>query len=373
MKLLLNKLWPTPDPLLRAAGSRGELLVAKVRLMLTTILLLIPLTNLSLSSSLSSRESLVGLSVTTAAFLLSTVAYVLVARDLNRPWLGFASSCFDVALVSGALATFLFFNAPHTAVNSKVIFEGYFLAIGATSLRYDRRICLLVGLLALGEYSAIVIFAFVKWDLNNELYAPFTYGMFDWSSQISRLILLFAASLLSSAVVARTQQLLRLSTSDPLTGLFNRGYFDERMAVELSRACRYQQPLSIAMMDVDHFKAFNDLHGHAAGDTALRVIALTLLKSFRQSDIVVRYGGEEFVIVMPETDMATASQKLESVRQAIADTSIQLTVTDEEVRVTISAGLAGLPDNGVRAEELLGAADAKLFQAKSGGRNRIVV
>ena len=145
------------------------------------------------------------------------------------------------------------------------------------------------------------------------------------------------------------------------------------MAVELSRACRYRQPLSIAMVDVDHFKAFNDLHGHAAGDTALRVIASTLLKSFRQSDIVVRYGGEEFVIVMPETDMATASQKLEAVRQTIADTPIQLNVTGQAVRITISAGLAGLPDNGVRAEELLRAADARLFQAKGAGRNRIVV
>lgn len=369
---IINRLWPSPDPLLRAAGSRGELLVARIRLLLTTILLLIPITNLSFTFSLNNRESLVGLGVTTVAFILSFTVYLLVGQDLNRPLLGFASSSFDVTLVSGALAIFLIFNAPHTAVNSKVVFEGYFLAIGATSLRYDRRICRLVGFLAISEYFSIVIFAFVRWDLNNNIYAPFPYGMFDWSSQVSRLILILTASLLSDAVVSRTQQLLRLSMSDPLTSLFNRGYFDERIAVEVSRACRYQKPLSIAMIDVDYFKLFNDTHGHMAGDRALRVIASTLSHSFRQSDIVVRYGGEEFVIVMPETDTTTASQKLESVRQAIANAPIQLTVAGEAVGVTISAGLAGLPNDGSSAEELLNVADTRLFQAKGAGRNRIV-
>jgi diguanylate cyclase (GGDEF)-like protein len=342
-------------------------------LLLTAILLLIPLTNLSFTFSLNTRESLVGLGVTAVAFILSFTVYLLVARGLDRPWVGFASSCFDVTLVSGALAIFLAFNAPHTAVNSKVVFEGYFLAIGATGLRYDRRICRLVGVLAISEYFAIVTFASVRWDLNNDVYAPFTYGMFAWSSQISRLILILTASLLSDAVVSRTQQLLRLSTSDPLTSLFNRGYFDERIAVEISRARRYRQPLSIAMMDVDYFKLFNDTHGHVAGDAALRVIASTLRHSFRQSDIVVRYGGEEFVIVMPQTDTTAAGRKLESVRQAVASAPIHLTAPGEAVNVTVSAGLAGLPNDGLSAEELLNVADTRLFRAKGAGRNRIVV
>ena len=345
--------------------------MAKIRLLLTTILLLIPL-NTAFNFSLRNRETLVGLGVTTVAFILSLAAYLVVARDLNRPWLGFASSSFDVTLVSGALAIFLVFNAPHTAVNSKVIFEGYFLAIGATCLRYDRRICRLVGLLAIVEYLMIVTFATVRWDLNNDIYAPFPYGMFSWSSQISRLILILTASVLSDAVVSRTQQLLRLSTTDPLTGLVNRGYFDERIAVEVNRACRYQKPLALAMLDVDYFKLFNDTHGHAAGDMALKAIASTLSRSFRQSDMVVRYGGEEFVIVMPETDTVTAGQKLESVRRVIANTPIRLTAQDVVARLTISAGLAGLPNDGVSAEDLLRVADAKLFKAKDGGRNCIV-
>ena len=368
---LRRGLWSHPDPLLIAAGARGELLVAKIRLLLTAVLLLIPIMNILTASD--ARESLVGFGVTAIAFLLSLLAYLLIARDFHRPWLSFASSCFDVTLVSGALATFLLFNQPHTAVNSKVVFEGYFLAVGATCLRYDRRVCVVAGLLALSEYLAIVTFAATKFDLNNEVYSPFAYGMFSWNTQFSRMILMLTATLLSIAVVSRTQGLLRLSTSDPLTGLFNRGYFNERFGIEIGRAGRHNQPLTIAMIDVDHFKSFNDLHGHAAGDMVLQVIAETLRTSFRQSDIVGRYGGEEFVIAMPETDAETAGRKLESFRQLIASTPIRLPKTGESAFVTISAGLSGFPEDGIREEELLWAADSRLFKAKAAGRNQIVV
>src|SRR2546428_11298903 len=115
-------LWSDPDPLLSAAGIRGELLVARIRLLLTALLLLIPITNFALISN--RRESLVGFSVTVIAFLLSLVAYLLISRDFNRSWLGFASSCFDVTLVSGGPAGFLLLGGPHTALNSQGIFEG---------------------------------------------------------------------------------------------------------------------------------------------------------------------------------------------------------------------------------------------------------
>jgi diguanylate cyclase (GGDEF)-like protein len=364
-----NLFWPAPDPLLTAAGTRGEVLVARIRLLLTCVLLLIPLVNAFFVSD--RQEVRIGFGLIATAFLLSALAYPLVVRGFAHPWIGFATSALDVSLVSGGLALFLVLGRPHTAVNSKVVFEAYFLAIGATCLRYDRRVCLVAGLLACGEYSTIVVYAATHWDLNSPLYAPFTYGMFSWNTQLSRLIIIVAACFLSIAVVTRTQELLRRSIRDPLTGLVNRTHFSERIAIEVSRAQRQCQPLTIAMVDVDHFKSFNDMHGHAAGDLALKRIADTLRSSLRKGDIIGRYGGEEFVIAMPGTNPATAAQKLERLRQAIADTPMSISKTGPTVSVTISAGVAGFPDDGVEEEELLNAADGRLFQAKAKGRNRI--
>jgi len=366
-----SSLWSRPDPVLAAAGRSGELLVAKIRISLAVLLLLIPFLDSFLPGT-DRKENLVGFALTVGTFVLSTAAYFLVAREYNPPWLSFASSCFDVTLVSAALTAFLVLNQPHTAVNSKVIFEGYFLAIGGASLRYDQRVCLTAGILALGEYFAIVVYAASHWDLNNPAYAPFPYGMFGWSNEISRLILMLVACALSVAIVSRAQRLLRMAAVDSLTTLFNRGYVDDRFAIELSRARRHHQPLTIAMIDVDRFKLFNDTHGHAAGDFALRTLAVVLRQFLRQSDTVGRYGGEEFVVIMPETDIAMAQLKLDALRQTIANTPIPLRAQDRTVSVTFSAGLAGFPLDGADQAELLATADERLFQAKRTGRNRVV-
>jgi len=366
-----SRLWSPPDPVLSGAGASGELLVAKIRLGLSVLLLVIPVAD-ALFAPAPPQEALVGFSLTVGTFVLSAAVYFMIAMQYNPPWLSFVTSSFDVTLVSAALAVFFLFNQPHTAINSKVVFEGYFLAIGGTSLRYDRRLCITAGFLALLEYFAIVYYATANWDLNNKIFSPFNYGRFDWGTQIARLILLLSASVISFALVSRTQKLLRLATSDHLTGLLNRGYVENRFAIELSRSRRYRQPLSVAVIDVDHFKSFNDSHGHAAGDFVLRAIASTFRKSFRQSDTVGRYGGEEFVVVMPETNIDVAWRKLESLRQSIASDPMLLPVTGEKVHVTISVGLAGFPEDAASEEELFAIADERMFQAKREGRNRVV-
>src|SRR5215831_18306092 len=134
-KKILASFWSRPDPILASAGLAGEKFVSKIRLALTGVLLLIPLVN-NLVFQMDPQENAVGLSLTIGSFLLSLVVYFLIGREFHPRRLSFASSCFDVTLVSAALAVFLVLNQPHTAVNSKVVFEGYFLAIGATSLRY---------------------------------------------------------------------------------------------------------------------------------------------------------------------------------------------------------------------------------------------
>lgn len=345
--------------------------MAKIRLGLAILILAIPFLD-RLMFQMDAKESLVGFGLAAGTLLFAATAYSLISRDFNPPWLGFVTSGFDITLVSAALAVFLLLDRPHTAVNSKVVFEGYFLAIASTSLRYDRRVCVTAGCLALGEYVSIVAYADRHWDLNSAVYAPFPYGMFDWSNQISRLILLSVAVGLSVAVVSRAQRLLKLATIDPLTSLCNRGYVDDRLAIEMSRARRHHQPLSVAMIDVDRFKLFNDTHGHAAGDLVLRTIADVLRSSLRQSDTIGRYGGEEFVVILPETSLANAERKIESLRRAIANDLIPLATRNEVVSVTISAGLAGFPDNGTDEAVLLATADERLFQAKREGRNRVV-
>jgi predicted signal transduction protein with EAL and GGDEF domain len=267
----LNHCGRVRDPVLADAGVAGELLVAKIRLSLTIFLLLIPLSN-SLFFPVDPKEGLVGLSLTSGTFFLALTVYLMISRGYNSSWLRFASSAFDVTLVSSALVLFLLLNQPHTAVNSKVVFEGYFLVIGGASLRYDKRVCITTGLLAFAQYCAIVYFTASHWDLNNSVYSPYPYALFSWSAQISRLIIMLTASALSLALVSRSQR------------LFNRGYVDDRLATELSRARRYGKQLSIAVIDADRFKSLNDTHGHSAGDLVLRTIGSMLRESFGQSD-----------------------------------------------------------------------------------------
>jgi two-component system cell cycle response regulator len=366
----LRSLWSRPDPVLAQAAVAGELLVAKVRLGLASILLLIPLIDAFFFPD-DPKEAIVGLSLTGGTFLVSLVVFILIRREFNPAWLSFATSGYDITLVSCALALFLVMNEPHTAVNSKVVFEGYFLAIASTSLRYDKRICITAGLLAFIEYLAIVTIAATHWNLNDPKYAPFSYGMFAWSNQVSRLIIMLTASLLAYALVARSQKLLQMATRDPLTGLFNRGYVDDRFAVELSRARRYGKSLTIAVIDADRFKSLNDTHGHMAGDCVLRGIGELLHDTFRQSDTSGRYGGEEFVVILPETDMESAEAKIESLRKAVAAMPFRIGSHQEEVQVTISAGLASFPDDGLDAADLFALADHRMFQAKREGRNRV--
>ena len=142
--------------------------------------------------------------------------------------------------------------------------------------------------------------------------------------------------------------------------------------MELSRARRYGKQLSIAVIDADRFKSLNDTHGHSAGDLVLRTIGATLRESFRQSDTAGRYGGEEFVVILPETDMEAAQRKVERLREQVASTPIALATRGEKIFMTISAGLASYPQDGEDAAELLALADERMFQAKREGRNRVV-
>jgi diguanylate cyclase (GGDEF)-like protein len=370
LQATITSFWSRPDPVLSDAGVRGEMFIAKIRLLLATVLLAIPLINIFVLH-LWDREGAIGLSLTSGIFVLSLAAYLVTSRGYSPSWMSFASSSFDVSLVGSALVVFLLLNEPLAAINSRIIFEGYFLAIAGTSLRYDQRVCITAGLLALAQYFSVTIFAFIRWDLTSPIFDGNPYGGFGWSIPISRLIMMFCAIVLSVSVVRRSQKLLSLATTDHLTGLYNRGYVDDRAVIELSHAQRHGHALSVAFIDVDHFKTLNDSQGHAFGDFVLRSLGEVLRESFRQSDTVSRYGGEEFVVVMPETNAVAAQAKLESLRALIAATPIESQAGRHSARVTVSIGLASFPQDGDNAVDLFAAADERLFQAKRNGRNRV--
>ncbi len=360
--------WSATDLVLLDAGLAGERIVARVRVTLCAFLFVIPLyTTLSRAAA----EHLVGLTISAVALAIAIALYLVLRRGIYAPWLGLATSAVDVSLVSVVLSVFLLQDTPHIAVNSRVVYEVYFIAILATCLRYDRRLCWVAGSLAIGQFAGITWFASAHWDLNSPRWSPFEYGFFDWTTQVSRLGLLFVATVLSDTIVARAKRLRQLSTLDRLTGLLNRGYFDERAEEEMSRAHRYAHSLSVALVDVDHFKLFNDTYGHAAGDAALRSIATVLRHTVRRSDIVARYGGEEFVLLFPETVSAEAAEKLEAIRAQIAATVLPIPRHSAPGRLTISVGVATWPADGETFEDVLFRADGRLFDAKRSGRNRV--
>jgi diguanylate cyclase (GGDEF)-like protein len=166
-------------------------------------------------------------------------------------------------------------------------------------------------------------------------------------------------------------RLRRESVRDPLTGLYNRRYLEESLTREESRAKRAGWPLSMMMIDIDHFKQYNDTYGHAAGDEVLRAVSRCLESLARSEDIVCRYGGEEFVLVMTNTAPNTLWQRANALRDGILKLHIE---HDHHPLgpVTLSIGLAIYPDNGESARAALQAADVALYQAKHAGRDRII-
>ncbi len=162
------------------------------------------------------------------------------------------------------------------------------------------------------------------------------------------------------------QELERLSVTDQLTGLYNRRRLSEVLASEVLRSRRHEHAFSLLVMDVDHFKKFNDAHGHLAGDRVLAAVADVLRETTREIDTPARYGGEEFVVVLPETDMEAAVDVAERIRLLLASRIF------EGGRVTISIGVAEFPAHGADPEALIAAADAALYRAKDEGRNRVI-
>jgi diguanylate cyclase (GGDEF)-like protein/PAS domain S-box-containing protein len=164
---------------------------------------------------------------------------------------------------------------------------------------------------------------------------------------------------------------------DPLTGLFNRNYLDETLRRELSRSARHQTRLCVAMLDIDDFKVFNDTYSHHAGDVLLKALAEFFMNTLRASDVVCRYGGDEFVLVLPDTDLRQVSERLDRMRREVRSMECRY---DGRIlpAASVSIGVAQWPEHGtskdpITSEELIQAADRALYSAKHGGRDQVCV
>lgn len=279
----------------------------------------------------------------------TSAACLLVVSAVATPWI---SLLFDPSILQGDFV-------PLTYLTFSILLSSILLPISIT-----------IGLAVLQFAGLIGVL----------LLSPAT-PTFNWFSFLAFMFLTSVTSILANSIIqgnmqqidAQTQQLalnevrLRdLSVRDHLTNLFNFRYLEETLEREIQRAARTEHPLGIIVLDVDHFKRINDTLGHAAGDTVLRELGRFLAKQVRQSDIACRSGGDEFVLILPNTAQATTTERAESIRNGVKN--LQLPVA-----ITLSLGVAAFPADGSTGETILKSADTALYQAKREGRNHVTV
>ena len=355
------------DPAIIEVAAGGERLVARMRVVFWGAVWLVPLVTL-VTLQAPPPEVLISFAAATAGLVISFVLVALVRRYRGAPAVAFATTTFDITLVSLTLVAIALAGRPTVAVNSHVVWPVYLLAILATSFRFDYRVCTLAGALSIVQYLLTVTWINARWDLSSTAAAA-GYGDVSWPLQIGRMLLQLVATALAAGLVHQGRTLAHVSGRDRLTGLGNRALFEETLNVELARAERSGQPVALAFLDLDHFKRFNDSWGHDAGDAALRAVARVLQNESRTADRTFRWGGEELMVILPDTDAAGAVAHLERIRSSLRNTI--LPPAPRHARVTVSAGVAEYPRDAQAAETLTLVADRRLLAAKHAGRDRI--
>ncbi|HEY4744002.1 MAG TPA: sensor domain-containing diguanylate cyclase [Desulfuromonadaceae bacterium] len=224
-----------------------------------------------------------------------------------------------------------------------------------------------------GIRSLICIPLVTKGSIHGILYLDdFTPRTFD-QNRMSLISVLasFAAMAIENAKLH--QETRQMAVTDALTGLHNRRYFESVLPQELERARRYGLSLSLLLIDADNFKKFNDTYGHPMGDRILATIGRSIKRVLRSVDFAFRYGGEEFVVILPETAVASACKVAERIRQRIIADSTKVLCRDVAEPVTVSTGIACFPQDAQDAAGLVAVADNLLYQAKGAGKNRILL
>jgi two-component system cell cycle response regulator len=359
--------WPAQEPELADAGRAGEVVIAQGRLFVAALLAL-P----GIITWIRAPHNLQGPIGIALALVATGVGFPILRRahrGQGGNYLGLSSVVLDVTLVTLYQLLLLIGGDAESALHSRITFTLYALAITVSALRYDGRLVRVAGLIAVGEYLALIGWA----NATGHVYdaAGLRISGSGLRSQLEYSIILLTATALAAVIVDRAQVLRLSGIRDPLTRLSNRGYFHERAHEELARTARTSRPSTIAMLDIDHFKSVNDSHGHAAGDLVLITFASVLRSTLRASDLIARLGGEEFALLLPETSLENARITLEAVRATLRETHVMLT-NGQAVQVTFSAGIAVWPQDGTGVLKLLQVADDRLLAGKRAGRDIVV-
>jgi diguanylate cyclase (GGDEF)-like protein len=363
----LATLLARPDEIMLEQGAGGELLVARVRALLSALVLLLPLANALGGARIS--ETLIGLG---AAVLINVVAQVWLAlarRPRRHGWLPWATGTWDVSATTGVLAL-LALGDRAAGLNSMVVWAFYLLAIAMTALRNDGRLTLYVGSLAILQYALLAWVVIAGAESADQLVSA-DYGTVSLGAQVERLLLLLLMGLLTLAIVQRMQRLIELSGHDGLTGLPNRLWLAQRMPGICEEARAEGGSLTLVLLDLDRFRRINDEIGHRDGDRALRHVVSLLGESLEADERIVRLGGQEFVLVL-RSPLGNAWERVERLRRGLAARPFAPEYGADPQRITFSAGLAAWPQDGRDLSGLLHSADRRLRQAKRDGCNRAV-
>ncbi|TWI09173.1 GGDEF domain-containing protein [Aerolutibacter ruishenii] len=367
LRKLGDALLARPDEMMLEIGATGELLVARIRVVVAGLLLLLPLVNNLAGGTVA--ETLIGLAGAVTINVFAQVWLVLARRRRRFRWLPFATTTFDVTITTAVLVALAHNHLP-SGLNSMVVWCGYVLAILVTALRSDGRTTLLAGALAVGQYGLLVAVVFLVAGSPERLISA-EYGAVTVGNQVQRLILLAVAAAITMMVVYRMQRLVEMSGTDGLTRLPNRTWLMHRLPQMLDVVKRDGGSLSVAMLDLDHFKRINDELGQHAGDRALRHVVTSLRVHLEQGEQLVRLSGAEFVMVLRKP-VGTAWERVDAIRRMLLEHPFEAERGGMPRRITFSAGIAGFPQDGQDLSRLLRRADQRLQTAKLEGRNRVV-
>ena len=362
---LVSSLRERPDEILLELGAGGELLVARLRVVVACLLILLPLLNYAAGGT--AMESTAGLVGAGLIVLFSQLWLGMALRQRRYRWLPLVSAAFDVSMVSLVLLL-LALETPAAALNSAVVWGCYPLAVFATALRHDVRVTLAIGALAVLQ-SGLLWLAIAS--ASDGPLVSAVYGTVTVSTQLQRWVLLMAVTLVTALVVFRAQRLTQLSGTDGLTGLPNRSYLTTRVPQQVLEARSAGQTLSLALVDLDHFRHINAELGHLAGDRALRHAVDVLRLELGRDEPMIRVGGEEFVLVL-RLPIGAAWERLEVLRRKLEGQPFVPGDDVEPRKLTLSAGVASCPQDANDLSGLMRRADLRLRQAKASGRNRVV-